>query len=209
MTLGELKIAILKLLSNTNDDLTVENLAELESDDNYNTYLKNCRESINRAFTRLLTEKKIPYSTLYITPETAVSLRSGNTCRYRIKELANDVNTVIKVIYEDDFGNSYTQNQLRVEGEYIVLPKITKGIYILVYLPNVTIPMDMPDNAEINVPEHICNLIPYFVKADLYEEDEPNLAMASRNYFENAIAELKTNEDNERQSCVRSIFQLF
>lgn len=209
MTLGELKIAILKLISNTNDDLTVDNLIELESDDNYNTILKNCRESINRALTRLLTEKKIPYATLYITPETNVSLQVNNTNRYKLKDLSNDINTIINVIYEDTDGNSVGRNQLRVEGEYLVLPNLTKGIYIVVYLPNITIKADMSNNEEINIPEHICSLIPYFVKADLYEEDEPNLAMASRNYFESAIAELKTNEDNDRQSYVRTIFQLF
>jgi hypothetical protein len=209
MTLGELKIACLKLINNTNEALTVERLGELESDDNYNTVLLNCFESINRAISRLLAEKKIPYDTFYITPTTVKALENTNLSRYDVSSLATDVNTIIRVYCEDDKGNGFTINSLRTEGKNIVLPNITKGLYIVTYLPNVLLKSTDTNATVLKIPDYICNLIPHYVKGELQEEDEPSLALASKNYFELAIGQIKVNEDSNRQDRVQTIFRLY
>lgn len=45
------------------------------------------------------------------------------------------------------------------------------------------------NNLELEIPETLARIIPYFVKADLYEQDEPQLAATARNIFENALTE--------------------
>lgn len=58
------------------------------------------------------------------------------------------------------------------------------------YVPKI----DMVDattdnNYELPIPEALARIIPYFVKADLYEQDEPQLSATARNIFESALTE--------------------
>ena len=41
-----------------------------------------------------------------------------------------------------------------------------------------------------HIPENIASSIPYFIKGDLYRDDEPNEASEARNWFEAAIEEI-------------------
>ena len=54
-------------------------------------------------------------------------------------------------------------------------------------LPHITATTD--NQTEIEIPETLARIIPYFVKAELYELDEPNLSATARNIFENALTE--------------------
>ena len=51
------------------------------------------------------------------------------------------------------------------------------------------ITVNSDNNQEINIPEALARIIPYFVKADLYEQDEPELSATARNIFESALTE--------------------
>ena len=53
-----------------------------------------------------------------------------------------------------------------------------------------------PDSTEIPLPDELAALLPYFVKADVYEQDEPELATQSRNIFELMLAEYYSQEQN-------------
>ena len=52
------------------------------------------------------------------------------------------------------------------------------------------------DTTEIPLPDELASIIPYFVKADVYELDEPELATQSRNIFEGMLAEYWSQEQN-------------
>ena len=52
------------------------------------------------------------------------------------------------------------------------------------------------DATEIPLPDELASIIPYFVKADVYELDEPELATQSRNIFEGMLAEYWAQEQN-------------
>lgn len=45
------------------------------------------------------------------------------------------------------------------------------------------------DTAELDIPEILCRMIPYFVKAELMEDDDMVKANLARNIFENNLAE--------------------
>lgn len=63
-------------------------------------------------------------------------------------------------------------------------------IFCIEYIPVVqNITANTNNNTEINLPQQLATIIPYFVKADLYEQDEPELAATSRNIFESALTE--------------------
>jgi hypothetical protein len=45
------------------------------------------------------------------------------------------------------------------------------------------------DSDMLSVPESLARVIPYFIKADIYEQDEPEIAAIARNIFESALTE--------------------
>lgn len=45
------------------------------------------------------------------------------------------------------------------------------------------------NDTKLEIPEALARIIPYFVKGDLYEQDEPQLSATARNIFESALTE--------------------
>ena len=61
------------------------------------------------------------------------------------------------------------------------------------------------DDEEIALPDKIACLIPYFIKGDLFREDEPAEAADARNLFEASI-EAIDNGIKRRQTSVKTVF---
>ena len=57
------------------------------------------------------------------------------------------------------------------------------------YTPNYYVTTLTSNDYEIEIPEAMARSIPYFVKAELYEVEEPQLSANARNIFENALSE--------------------
>jgi hypothetical protein len=63
-------------------------------------------------------------------------------------------------------------------------------IFEIEYTPKIQIVnVNTPNDLELNVPEAMARMIPYFIKADIYEQDEPEVAATARNIFESALTE--------------------
>ncbi len=71
------------------------------------------------------------------------------------------------------------------------------GSYYIEYLISIDSPID--DNAEIPVPNELARMIPYYIKAELYEEEEPSLSAQSRNIFESYLDEYRLGIDTTTQ----------
>ena len=46
---------------------------------------------------------------------------------------------------------------------------------------------ETPDDRVLELDEELCELIPYFIKGELYEEDNPQQAAIAKNYFESTV----------------------
>lgn len=62
--------------------------------------------------------------------------------------------------------------------------------FVVEYTPKMPYITSLTDNKEVlNIPDAMARVIPYFVKGDLYETEEPQLSAVARNVFENALQE--------------------
>lgn len=53
------------------------------------------------------------------------------------------------------------------------------------------------DNSQtLDIDENLCELIPYFIKGELYEEDNPQQAAIAKNYFEDTVDDYLTTKIN-------------
>ena len=203
MTKGELIVACLKLMFEVDDSKIDASIISTNEDYNsqYGSKINNMIESINRAFMEVQKNDKMPKDVIILD-------RLENTTNNIIEyEIPYDVYKIINIKY--DSGSYVLPNvPIRRKGnKHLILNAQTEGKYIIEYYPRIELlTEDMDDNYIINMPDEILQIIPYFVKGDLYEEDEPNLAIASRNMFSSYLAEINRYEPN--QTKVFSTFKL-
>ncbi len=63
---------------------------------------------------------------------------------------------------------------------------IEDEMFTIEYMPKILVDKD---SEEIDLPDALARMIPYFIKADLFEFDEPSLSATARNIFESALTE--------------------
>lgn len=203
MKLGEIKIEALKLMfADYADDITIASLIDLASDENYGKILNNMPGAINRCYSRLEERSVVP--TKKITLDNDNGTIANGRIRFDLSTIA-DFGKVDRVVYES--AEEYDGNcPFNMETNSImVLPK-KEGDYVLIYSPILTRITSGSDNdSEIDLPDKIACLIPYYIKGDLYTEDEPGVAAEARNLFEASLDDM-TTVVKTKQSKVNCIF---
>lgn len=207
MKYGELKIECLKLMFiHDGVDIHSDDLPSYERDENFRFYLASMPGAINRAFSRIEERRVVPSkSRTFRYNEWTVS---GSFMRFDLSRI-RDFFDVERLVYEDTSGAYNGHASYEIEGDTIVLPYYAEsdGIkYTLVYKPKLTrVNSYTESDTEIALPEGIAAILPYYVKGDLFRDDEPDEASEARNWFEQALDEIAGKRDRV-QSRVESIY---
>lgn len=208
MTRGQLISNCIKLMN--------DNVGEVIDDDNVSSndeYLERTTvivPSINRAFLRLAQLKKLPVKNFKIYYDKENKL----TSIFVDEELMKDVFSIKNVYLQDRYGNIKTNISYFFQENILILPNIPEGcVYTIFYNPNPIVLQEPKkdeavDTIDLEYPDEILNVIPYFVKADLYEEDDPQLAMYSRNLFESYASQLPTRDNSIIRGAV-DVYNLY
>lgn len=204
MTLGEIKIESLKLMyTNLDSDINADMIDIYLNDDNYRGYLLGMTGSINRCFGRIEERKVLPSKTKrFVADEGTVS---SKYIRYDLDAIT-DLYCVDRVVYES--ANEYVPDyDYMTEGNTLVLDRISNdGAYTLIYKPSIKRVYSGDSNDDIiEIPDSIAAIIPYYVKGDLFRDDEPNEASESRNWFEQALDEI-AQKPTSKSNTVKTVF---
>lgn len=207
MTKGELIVASIKLMFD-NGDVDLDP-SKISANYDYQDRTKNIIESINRALYRIQTANKLPKKFLTINNKTSVSLATRLFSRYNLSALTNnEYYRIVSVAVENE--NGYSNNvDYRLENDTIVLPKITDGNvnYIVCYMPKIVeLTYQTSDTDALSYPNEVLNIIPYFVKGDLYEDDDISSARYSRNIFEQYLEALPTPPETSIKKDILSVY---
>lgn len=204
MTLGEIKIEALKLMFAEVGDLSYCDIEELENSLDYGVYLRRMNGSINRAFGRIENAGAVPYRIYKLKEE------EGETtyyyAKYNLPTLIPDYNRLERLVREK--GYSYNGNAAYcMEGETLVLPRMKfNESYTVIYSPKIArVTEEDKGDKIIDLPEDVLAIIPYFVKADVYEEEEPSLSANARALFEQNLKELARKQES-RIYAVNSLY---
>ena len=118
--------------------------------------------------------------------------------KYDMATLASGYLSIERVI-EESATRYQTQIEYTMEGDTLVLAVPPKdGAQIVLYkwrIPRVPKSADYTYNVDLS--DDLCELIPYYIKSELYEEDEPQQAIAARNYFEAGLDRLRRLEGGQ------------
>ena len=211
MNLGEIKLEALKLMGvDFVVDYAVSDLADLYSDEAYRDYLVAMPGAVNRCFSNLEARGALPSVSRELSYDEGV-VRFGRI-RYDLPTLIPDCQRLERIVREDSDGGYDGRCEYMREGGVLVLPEprrkngeLVEG-YTVVYKPRVPrVDENSDDYAELNLPEHIAALVPYYVKGDLYRKDEPEEAAEARNYYESALEQLLIEEEGA-QAKVKSVY---
>ena len=95
----------------------------------------------------------------------------------------------------------------RMEGKMLVLLSPDEAAsFSLLYHPTVTPPSVWENDAElVGVPDELARLIPYFIKGELFREEEPGEAAEAMAWFEQRLASI-AQKRTEKQGKVASVY---
>ena len=204
MKVGDIKVEALKLMFvNYSFDLGIEDLQKMISDENYGSYIVNMNGAIARALDRIenacvmpLKRYEIPYEDCTVT---------NNFIRFDLDNVG-DLYLIERITAESE--DSYDGNVgFTLEGNILLLPNTNVQFNILYYPKVKSMTNEVLDTDDIWIPERIARLIPYFIKGDLYQEEEPDLAADARNIFEASLEDLK-KPTQSKQDFVHRTFRM-
>lgn len=202
MTIGEIKIQALKLMFVTyQDNISVDDLEKLGGQENYSKYLINMDDAINRCLADIERRRILPVKSVAMN-DFEWNLR-GKVARFDLTTVSDfyDVERIsCESLYEYNGNVPYYR-----DGDVILLMDYNnEAEYRLVYYPKVI--REAGDKGIIkNLPDNLACLIPYYVKGDLYRDDEPNEASEARNWYEQAMSEYRNPVSNV-QTRVKTVY---
>lgn len=205
MKLGDIKVEAIKLMfTNYAFDMGINDLQTLISDENYGSYIVNMNGSISRALDRIENACVVPVKSYTINEEDLEHGRFLN--KFDLTKI-EDLFMVDRVTAEYKSGLYDGSLNYELQGDTLILPNISATLTIL-YFPKIkTVNEQTSDSDEIWIPENIARLIPYFIKGDLYQEEEPVLAADARNLFEASLDDLKAKAQN-KQNHVQKVLRM-
>lgn len=122
-----------------------------------------------------------------------------------------DMNELCADFFKFDSENSVVcqsdNNSYSFVSESIFLVDGTKsGVWKVPYIayPNL-ITDKTPDDEEINLPENLCSIIPYYIASELYLEEDSGLCVGWRNKFEAELRDFAVNRANSPKNRIKFV----
>lgn len=206
MKVGEIKLEALRIMNINNDaELTLENFDSIKTEARYSKYINNMTNSINRAIDYINHRKVLPIQRMPLS--SMVKSKGMNTNKYPLQQIG-DLISIDKVVYEDEY--QYIESvPYNMEGSDLVIKKRYDDNYLtLLYNPKMQL-LDAyvdDDDTIIGMDDKFARIIPYFIKFDLYQEDEPDLALNAKATFEQELESLRIIETRQDDFTIEKVF---
>lgn len=188
MNIGEIKAEALKLMFAGYDTIEEGTVAGLATDENYSVYLAGMVGSINRCLSDLEAKGALPEKRMELS--VAEGEITGDRILFDLSGLAySEIVRVVKAAawgYDGCCPYDLEANVLTLDYDAGEQPS-----FALIYLPRAErVSLATSNSDPIDLPDYLACLVPYFIKGDLYRDDEPSEAAEARNYYEAAVAAL-------------------
>jgi hypothetical protein len=206
MKLGEIKLEALKIMNINNDSvLVLENMDAILGEKRYAKYLNNMFNCINKAIDIINRKKILPQNRIEMS-ELEVKQGAINN-RFDISSIS-DFMSISRIVYED--SNGYRERiPFEREGNFVVVSNKYLPEYLaMVYntkIDNITDNIAATDDVP-NLSDELARLIPYYIKFELYQEDEPDLALTAKNTFDQGIESLRVYDDEFESFNIEKVY---
>lgn len=122
----------------------------------------------------------------------AAVLEGGATCRVHLKEYLPDFRALHQLML-DSHGIYGDAEEYRVVGDdVLVLPGDVAGVYTVIYKAYPTpVSLETLDDEVLDVNEECAALVPIYMAAELYKDDDLSLATVLRNEYEDGLQKIR------------------
>lgn len=181
MTWGEVKLATLqKMFSSDGTTINV-------NDESIKEYLNSMPAAANEAI-RMLATSYAP-----VRKSEEVSKTQGSKMVVDVTDFYNFYRMTAPEVYRlaNGIPEPYTDCKY-MAGKYLVFPENAEGTFECFYeaMP-AAMTQNTPDTAKIDLPDEAVVLLPLYMAAELYKDDDLSIATYYRNEFETALERLK------------------
>lgn len=195
MKLGEIKAQSISIMypsapvkfDDTDDASIIRAIAALKSDPNYESIIEATVGAINRCFSRLET-LDLSQTKCHDIPFSLCEVKGDSVIITPPKDFLKSMR-----LLAHRNGKTYVCG-VEIQGDKIVTD--FKGVaYTLVYktkIPRIT--RSTSESYEIDLSPGICDIIPYYIKADLLSDEREDDALEARDMFEKHAHYLINNE---------------
>jgi hypothetical protein len=222
MTLAELIVDIVKdVVKDGNKSLTSANLidGDFDNDPQYLDLILASVPAINRAIARLVVHKKIPFKHFDVAyqpdlngiPQQLYDLTTKST----YNAVSANIYSIVNIIHKDDTNKLQVVPYQTINKTLYQLPRADEGLFRFQYAPKVRrfkyIPgvLNTDLSQDLNtygVDDLMCEFIGLYVRADLWEVEQPQLAQTYRELGEKYFEEFESQTITFRQERVDSVF---
>lgn len=190
MKYGDILLSALRKMFLNKGPITIKELSKLKEDKNYKTYLDGIHLVVNECLNTLLEIK--PYiQNLEVTD------------KYNLSNLED-----FKRVYEI-YDLKGTRVPYHLEGESILRidDNDNNETYTMYYESYYYLEEKTSYNEELPIARELCNLIPLYLAAELYKDDDNSLATTYMNEFEVGLQRLKGYPEERKQ--IKDVFGVF
>lgn len=221
MTLAELIVDVVKdVVKDGNKSITAANLIDgnFDNDPQYLDLILASVPAINRAIARLVVHKKIPFKHFDVAyqpdlngvPQQLYDLTTKTT----YTSVASTIYSIVNIIHKDDTNRLQVVPYQTINKTLYQLPRADEGVFRFQYAPKVPrfkyVPGVLDTDLEINLNDYgiddlMCEFIGLYVRADLWEVEQPQLAQTYRELGEKYFEEFETQTITFRQERVDTV----
>ncbi len=168
-----------------------ESIAQMRSDPRYADHLDRIPGAFARCLGDLEAKKVIPWKSKRLT--FADGEKQGGARVFELSLVIPDCYELEKVGAWEPYSGTrelFLVEDFELDGDELIIYGGTHAeAFVVKYtpsLPRMTADTDM--SAKVELPEALASAIPYFIKGDLYEAEEPGEAAKARNLYEQMVA---------------------
>lgn len=197
MNWGQIQIESLKKMFLNNEELEIDKLEEYKTDKKYKTYLYAMPQACNEAINYIIENGK-PLIKEY-------KLKKKEKNKYNLPQQVPNFKRLYQIVYDGD-----NKPDWYVEGNNVLVINNWKSGDITVYYESYhdLITSSTSSSFSLDLDNQMVVLIPLYIAAELYKDDDVQLATMYMNEFVTNVSNIAGKDFNPNPTHIESVFEM-
>lgn len=197
MNWGQIQIESLKKMFLNNEELEIDKLEEYKTDKKYKTYLYAMPQACNEAINYIIENGK-PLIKEY-------KLKKKEKNKYNLPQQVPNFKRLYQIVYDGDNKPAWY-----VEGNNVLVINNWESGDITVYYESYhdLITSSTSSSFSLDLDNQMVVLIPLYIAAELYKDDDVQLATMYMNEFVTNVSNIAGKDFNPNPTHIESVFEM-
>ena len=200
MNWGQIQIESLKKMFLNNEELEVSNLNEYKKNKKYKTYLYAMPQACNEAINYIIENGKPLIKSYKLKCKE-------NTTKYNLNQLIPNFKRIYQIVFDGT-----KKPEFYVEGNnYLVVPEWEKndGEFTIYYESYHDMILSTTSSSmDIELDNQLVSLIPLYIAAELYKDDDIQLSTIYMNEFVTNVSNISGKDFNPNPTEINSVYSM-